>query len=568
MPPGPDKVLNPITKRYIKIGSQLYRKLVKDGVIVIEAPVQGNQPQPQNNNNAGKVENPKTGRWIKVNSKTYKELVKQGISFDGIDNKKKKTKVEPIRHKHKCKNDSTYVYLMSTKDIEIDDLFVTPSGHCFSIQEMVDWVSSTTFKNENPYDSKSEMFNLKDKSTWTKNPLLRTAIQDYIDKKIAESDSITRILKDNIDLLWKIGNTGCVCKWDYLYSHERGDSSVFEYSISKLEELSTLIGKLKDKEKILSFTPNGNLSIEEIIKSADNGQMCIHGIGNSLIYIFCYFFNLMDTKYDIEVDFEKLGFCFLKERNKTPPTILSFSSNILFKWEIMNEHKKLFKPLSFCRDIHNFEDCNNEAYLSSIDSVDKWIEVPTWRRIKIDGMCFDLYFLIKMIEEQLCSIKSYNPSPKYPTNPFNNKPFSILDLIDIKRRIGMTNLRLPYAINLFLSSIMHLWSDDVEYISSNEWKEKFVSHYEKNLRYERACFNDKVSDIMTTLDVRGYWVPKHYPSSPNEQALLSFLDTMNLDVFNKRLKSSRAKDKSILYYISFVHLYNVFSVQNNYKSIK
>ena len=567
MPAGPDKVLNPITKRYIKIGSQTYRKLVKDGAIVIDA----NPANAANAAaNANKVQNPKTGRWIKINSQTYKDLVKQGIVFGNNLNNNVENNIENNKKKRSCKNDSSYIYLLPTNDIPDDDLFVTPSGHCFSISEMIDWVNSDMFENKNPYDSNSDMFDLKNKKTWSSNPELIKTIQEYINKKLDDSVSISKVLKQNIDVLWKIGDTGRVCRWDYLYSFEKDDSSAFEYSINKIGELSTMISKLqeKEKEKILDFNV-GNLSINNIIESANNGSTCIHGIGNSLIYMFIYLFNLVNEHYNIDVDFDKIGFCFLNKSTKQNPedTMINFSSNIVFRYNTNIVHRKLFRSLDSVRNTYDFKECNNEAFIASFDSVDEWTDVPTWRRIKIDDACFDLFFLIRMIEDQLCSSKSYNPNPKYPTNPFNNKPFTIVDLIEIRRRIRMTSLDPPPALKLFLSSIMHLWSDDKDYINSNEWREAFISLYEKNLRYKRQCFDKTISDILTTLDVRGYWVPKEEAGSKNEVGLYTYLDTLDSYKFNKVLHKHKAKEQPDSYYIRFIVLNFTFVVVDNYKKL-
>lgn len=70
-PETPDKVMNPVSGRYIKATGNVARRLRKEGVLPKLAPVK--RPPP------GKVVNPRTGRFIQAGGATAKRLRREGV---------------------------------------------------------------------------------------------------------------------------------------------------------------------------------------------------------------------------------------------------------------------------------------------------------------------------------------------------------------------------------------------------------------------------------------------------------------------------------------------------------
>lgn len=538
-----DRVKNPKTGRMILVGSRVHRELVKEGVIKPEEVPVG-YPKPKNvPEEKGKVKNPKTGRMINVNGPLYKKLVKMGVNFHGLDKPKSE----------KCKNTETYIFNLPTDELDPNDVYRLPSGYCFSIEELITWINSGTFKNINPYTSE-DLFKASDKID---HPELRKAISDFFAYKKSVNDTLKKKLVKNQDTLYVIAKTGRICLWDNISSFEANNSAVFEYSIEALSKLSQHINELKDKkfkEILLKYYSESlGMKLETIIEYADNGSMCIHGIG---MYLMRYAFDLFTLiKDSVVYDPCKAGIFLLQYQQQ------------YYLCNIECAYKKIV-PVNFIpvKDIPSIivkeknvqsmclTKCINSADISTIETADSWKDVSPWRRIELDNHCFDLLFLIRVITDQLNNSKMSNPYPKYPSNPFTFMPFSTQDLISIRRRIMQNHLIISPPLRCFLDNPEKVWSNDVKYVKSYEWIENTVSLFEKSMRCKRTLNYDTNEDI----DIKCMWVLKDVPMHRDERNIRVYQNTLNRNYLNTVAKNPITPND---YY------FHVYKIPGNYTLI-
>lgn len=170
--------------------------------------------------------------------------------------------------------------------------------------------------------------------------------------------------------------------------------------------------------------------------------------------------------------------------------------------------------------------CMSPVDSSTLDFLDHWKDLADWRKIKtVDEYCFDLFFLIKTMTNQLNTTKQTNPYPVYPTNPFTSKPLKMKDILEVRRRIVNNYLKVSAPLLMFLFSPERLWSDDANYTGSNEWRGLCISTFEKGeMRYVREL--DRMSED-GELVINGFWDSKTRRVSSVENMVLSYLNTMS-----------------------------------------
>lgn len=623
----PGYIFNPQSNRQIKIGGPVYRDLVSKKIIKpVEVKLDdiALNPKPPKKIKEGFVINPKSGYPIKKAGDLYKRLLKQGVIFydgdlpiidDDVDDKSKyrsplfemimgkqykKCSKEQIRNpetkrcvnkngklgikilndlkkdkesskksdnqdRSKCINKDTFLLFTSIDDIPKNDFLMLPSGYCFDVSELIDYIKSSGFFNKNPHLQSETLFTDENKYIWGKYPELANTLSKYFKKKQEERQNDIIVLKNNLDLLYKIGDTGRICYYNNIYSHDTKDSSIFEYSINSIAELSEMINKLssKDKEVFNKIrSANGQLTIQQIIDDANKGVSCIHGIGNYLIAIFVTNFLILE-KYmlsnginDFKYDPLRCKMYFVTDKNNNiviynaeNRAIVNTDSNQLYYY------KQHFEP--YLKNIKNYKNtsmlwtmnkikkegltpvfitkCINEPDLVTIDSVDEWSELDEWRKIMLeDGYCFDLLFLIKVFTDQLNITKMTNPVPHYPTNIFTLNIISIKDLINIKRRILDNYINISPVLLKFLINPDLFWSEDKDYVKSSQWFNNTVTLFERELRFKR--YLDKIEiglDGSQEYVIKGYWVLKNDIVDSNERNVLTYLHTLNINNIKK-----------------------------------
>jgi hypothetical protein len=619
-------VINPKTNREIKIGGPIYRKLVADKIIkpvdVKLADIVLN-PKPPKKIKDGYVINPKSGYPIKKAGDLYNRLLKQGVIFydndlpilkvnDDNPNSKshlfeiimgkqyKKCHKEQIRNpetkrcvnkngklgikilndlkkdkeksskssyididRSKCINKDTFLLLSSIDDIPKEDFLMLPSGYCFDVSELINYIKSSGFFNKNPHVSSETLFTDENKYIWDKYPELSDTLSKYFKKKKGERNTEIELLKDNLDLLYKIGDVGRICYYNNIYSHDNTDSSIFEYAISSIFELSEMINKLspKDKEIFKNLrSTNGQLTIEKIIDDANKGASCIHGVGMYLISIFVTNFLILE-KYMISKDFKdfkyeplrcKLYFVVDKNNNIV---IYNAENRAIVNTDKQNiyYYRQHFEP--FLKNIKGntsmiwsmtklktdglssvfIQKCINDPDLASIDSIDNWSELDEWRKIMLeDGYCFDLLYLIKVITIQLNTTKMTNPTPHYPTNIFTSNIISMKDLINIKRRIIDNYIIVSPVLLKFLSNANLFWSEDESYVKSHQWMSNIITIFERELRFKRYLDKIDINDQgQREYVINGYWVLKNEIVSENENNVLRYLHSLDISYINR-----------------------------------
>lgn len=556
-------VVNPLTKRKIMVGSHLYRKLVLKKVIVPEEnrlkeimDEIAKTRRPLKPCAEGQVRNPETNHCISKKGPVYKRLLKKGVVFHDEDivpapaivpapvvhaaHATRAAAVVKSKNRDKCKNDATFLFQTDIDEVDKSDLLILPSGFCFSIEEIVEWLKSDAFNNIDPYVEGAKLFHDDNKAVWEKHPKIAEGISAYFKKEQAKRKDVYALIKDHMDVLYLIGETGRICYFDQLMSHEAENSAHFEYSIAAISKLQEAIQALpRDVQTAVQQLKNVQMTLDEILRQANQGGMCIHGVGWSLIKIFVQTFMNMEKAYKLKYEPNKCGLYFIEEKKGM---VVLYSQEIRFVANTASPYYARFREfLNTLSDSKSSlvwkktkikksglatvyeKECPNEAFLSSLNSDDEWFEVPEWRKIRTeDGYCFDLLFLIKSITSQLNTAKNVNPYPMYPTNVFTNKPLGMRDLIQIRRRIGNNYLTVAPSLLMFLHNPEKLWSNDADHVKSAQWQEECIKLFEKDLRFRRYLYNN-VDDIV----IHGAWVYKTVSVSPDERAILRYLETAN-----------------------------------------
>lgn len=170
---------------------------------------------------------------------------------------------------------------------------------------------------------------------------------------------------------------------------------------------------------------------------------------------------------------------------------------------------------------------HNEAYMATVDALDSWDDLDVSRKFQTqDGYMFDVLFLIQVVTTQLNQIKSNNPYPCHPFNPFTKALLTAADLQSLKNSIKANNLTTSKVLKAFLDC-KDIWADDPNMASSTTWMNQCMNHFSKSkLRFVRNIEHiDMVFENIQDngefeghIDVRlvGYWDDEMLETTNNE----------------------------------------------------
>lgn len=582
-----NEVVNPITNRCIDINGATYKRVFKQKAklnleikktkkklkkLKQRQPIVQPVVRPVKQCPPGKVLNTHTNRCIKVGTGLYKLALKNGwvptqlapipapIPPPAPPQAEPGLVMRPFDWAQRnCKNATTFMLFDNVEEIPDSDLLITPNGFCFSSEELVSYIASDAFNNRNPHDISLELFKQGDTNAFfvKDHPKVIRALKAYFKIKLEEQKADDKIFMDTLDVLYEVCNAGRICYFNNNFSHEREDSSVFERSIQALAILSDKIQKLS----IANRKPYKY--VIQKIDQANKGEECIHGIGFSLIRFFITSYSrLTKARYDSI----KTGLSFKKAKGLG----LGLGLGAPLVYFISTEHRFTLKPTvgvilqmqPLLNKLLNFgsfkttpikvlleqkntyfkSTCAYEPYLVTNNSVDNWEEVSDWRKVRFDNQCFDLFYLIKIITNDLNVAKNNNPFPKYPTNPFTQKVFTSSQLTHIKHLCNDNWIILNKPLHVLLNS-PDLMVDNNQNVSSR-WRTTFIDTLErKQLRYVR-----KNNIIDNALHCTGEWNSKDTIQTPVERLIIQYLNTADGNILAALIRRSNETTNENYFY--------------------
>ena len=525
-----NKIENPQTKRCITINGAQHKKLIAQGIMPPYV-----APKKCKDN---EIINPKTNRCITIGTYLYKKLVKEGVIVPGAP-------VPQIVHKDKpskrqCKNTSTFMMFDDVQNIPESDFFKTPDGYCFSAEEIIAYIDSDLFNNKNPHENTIEMFKENEIDTLLKNkPKLLEKLKTYFSKAKKQQDKNIDIFEKSIDVFYSVANTGRVCYFNNLTSFEKNDSSTFDRSIEYLQDLAEKISKLPPHHK------TAYSRVVSYIEKANDGSWCIHGVGKMLIDFFLENFQKMNVAYDSN----KTGLYFAKHAGEV--VFYSYEHRHFTKWKRKNVEmyktlQSIDKKMMTDRTARSetFKNkCDYEPYLVTLNSVDEWSELADWRKIMFnENMCFDILYLVKVITDNLNTAKNNNPYPKFPTNPFTQKDFTVNELKMLKNLLNDNFIKINPPLKLFLSN-SDFWTN------SRSWQNDFTTQLEKSMRFVRK--NNMIGEELHCI---GIWNVKTTPFSATERLIVRYLNSSDAS-YLRRLKNTPGETVADSYYFQVLDKY-------------
>ncbi len=540
------KILNPQSNRFVEIGGKTYRDLVKKGVIrPVNVPINAVEvPRPVKKCKPGYVINPRTNYPIKKNGQTYNRLKRQGVNFHdddiiAVDNVEI---VAPQVNRNDCKNRNTFLMFTDIEDVEKEDFIMLPNGYCFSVSELISALEQTEFNNKNPHVINEDLFTEENKNVWKKYPQLNQLVSEYFKKKKEERMSETNIISRHMNVLYEICKAGRICYFDNI-QNAGNNSEHFEYSIEALGNLSEMVEKLpQDAKNIFKNLKTLNSSLSTLIKDANEGNLCIHGIGIKLIKIFINTFltienKMKNTSRPLKYDPLKSGLYLISHKNNIAivnaevrlsplpeKDIYYYNTHIKPVVENVGHSSLLWKVEKMRKEglsVIYSKECPNDSFAATLESSDEWWELEEWRKIRLeDGYCFDLLFLIKTITDQLNVSKMTNPYPSYPNNIFTRGILKMKDLINIRRRIMNNYIQVAPCLTKFLHNPELFWTEDTSYSNSDEWREEVVGLFEREMNFSR--YLNRIDEDRVPL-INGHWVKKENRRTRHENIVLGYL---------------------------------------------
>lgn len=140
---------------------------------------------------------------------------------------------------------------------------------------------------------------------------------------------------------------------------------------------------------------------------------------------------------------------------------------------------------------------------------DSWSEVDY--KIRMDNnnqeCWWDLEFLVVHFAEQLNGSCMSNPSPHWPSNPFNRVAFTKQNIMTLHKQIK--ELKIP--VNFMLNELFNYLQDKFRYVSIDKFTPNFIAYVNQKYRFKLVNSLDSQGNYI------GYWVKKTDPLSLFEQ---------------------------------------------------
>jgi hypothetical protein len=489
------------------------------------------------------VLNPNTKRYIKINGAVFKKIDFKNFSIEDQDKINKfnknvneiveKKKVVIKKNDNKCINERSFLHMINIKDIDQNDLIKLSNNYCYSINELELLIDSNTFKNLNPHNQEDILFNMeKDENILKKFPKFYKKVLLALDN-IKRVDGIEEVYK-RLDYLYGLCKMSGIIIFDNLGSFSK-KSEVFNLSLNELSEFSESFGKDNiSRDLIYSLkNPKTDETVKKIIENCNKGLICIHKAGSQILQIFIYWFIKLENIYNIKYDVSKGKVIFTKV-NGNKLYFRQINSNeihdnatIYISDLLMNSSEFKKSTLYLDRLDHNKFKCvnlsktcinNEDIYLYTNNyEISSWCDMDDKDLIKLgEHYCFGVDFILEYMDNRLNSSNMNNPSPSYPLNPFTNEILSKKDLRKIKKMVLLGARKVPLPLNIFLED-ESIWVDDILQFDKYKIIDKLEGY---NIRYKRINLKDSQDNYT------GYWVSKKIPLSPFEKTFYTYITTL------------------------------------------
>jgi hypothetical protein len=187
------------------------------------------------------------------------------------------------------------------------------------------------------------------------------------------------------------------------------------------------------------------------------------------------------------------------------------------------EIKTIFSPINYKLEakLNNAINKLDENYTSGLLGIyDSWKEVPSIYWIYMDNTWWDIRLLVSHFSTQLCNSDMENPSPSFPSNPYNRKNFSLNDLKIFKDKIKNLNIKIYIGLAIFLTHVF----DDFKTIKINECETshklslEIINLLSKSLRFKLINYKNSQDCYC------GIWVYNMYPFSNFELLYKNYND--------------------------------------------
>ncbi len=131
---------------------------------------------------------------------------------------------------------------------------------------------------------------------------------------------------------------------------------------------------------------------------------------------------------------------------------------------------------------------------------DSWSEVKHKIRLDTNNQeCWwDLELLLKHFAEQLNVSCMSNPSPQWPSNPFNRIPFNKSQLILLGKQIK----ELGISVNYMLIELFNYLESKLRFLTIDKFCNSFIEYVNHHYHYRIINYKDSQGNYL------GYWVKK------------------------------------------------------------
>ena len=202
---------------------------------------------------------------------------------------------------------------------------------------------------------------------------------------------------------------------------------------------------------------------------------------------------------------------------------LSLETSKLAALTILNNKISTFKN-KLNEQSNNLDD---DFEYTLMDLMFSWKEVPYYKRIFINNEWWDIDILINFITTQLNSCDMENPYPVFPHSPFTRTPFSINDIVKLKKHIEDINMPINVALKVFLlapiKKLKKIYEDTKS--SDNNFSHSLLNYLSNQLRFK--IINKKNSQNCYT----GHWTLKSDKKSSFEH-LYDKLQNTPIELFS------------------------------------